>query len=163
MGLISELMCKHTCRGKPLLSNIALIAACNPYRYYKGVKANIGLDINNAIKEKKNLDQNELDKLKRNANSNLVYTVNPFPYSLLHYVFDFGNLEKNDEEKYIESMVEEPIKKINKNILNEKELKKINDIVKSMILAAQNFTRDKNEISSVSLLISPIYSSSSGG
>ena len=53
MGLISELMCKHTCRGKPLLSNIALIAACNPYRYYKGVKVSAGLDIKNAIKEKK--------------------------------------------------------------------------------------------------------------
>jgi len=30
--LISELMCKHTCQGKILPSNIVFIAACNPYR-----------------------------------------------------------------------------------------------------------------------------------
>ena len=151
MGLISELMCKRSYQGKPLPPNVVFIAACNPYRYYQGVKINTGLDVNNAIKEKKNLDQRQLDKLKRNANNNLVYTVNPLPHSLLHYVFDFGNLEKNDEKKYIESMVEEPIKRINKDLLNEKEIKKIHKIVTIMILTAQNFTRDKNEISSVSL------------
>ena len=93
MGLISELMCKHTCQGKPLPSNIVFIAACNPYRYYKGVKTSAGLGIKNAFKEKKHLNEEDLERLKRNANSNLVYTVNPLPYSLLNYVFDFGNLD----------------------------------------------------------------------
>ena len=35
MGLISELMCKHTYHGKPLPKNIVFIAACNPYRHGK--------------------------------------------------------------------------------------------------------------------------------
>jgi len=35
MGLISELMCKHTCQGKKLPKNIVFIAACNPYRQGK--------------------------------------------------------------------------------------------------------------------------------
>jgi len=32
MGLISELMCKHSCQGQALPENIVFIAACNPYR-----------------------------------------------------------------------------------------------------------------------------------
>ena len=56
MGLISELMCKHTIQGEPLPSNIVFIAACNPYRYYKEGMTSVGLDINNAIKEKKNFN-----------------------------------------------------------------------------------------------------------
>ena len=150
MGLISELMCKHTCRGKPLLSNIALIAACNPYRYYKGVKVSAGLDIKNAIKEKKNLNINEFEKFERKINSNLVYTVNPLPHSLLNFVFDFGNLGKDDEEKYIECIVEEPIKRINKN-LEISEIKLIHHFAVKLISKSQNFIRDHNEMSAVSL------------
>ena len=150
MGLISELMCKHTCQGKQLPSNIVFIAACNPYRYYKGVKTSAGLDIKNAIKEKKHLNEKELERLKRNANSNLVYTVNPLPHSLLNYVFDFGNLEPADEEKYIQSIVEEPIKRINSDLENNK-IKIIHYFATKLISKAQNFTRKHNEISSVSL------------
>ena len=150
MGLISELMCKHTCQGKPIPSNIVFIAACNPYRYYKGIKNSAGLDIKNAVKEKKHLNEKELERLKRNANSNLVYTVNPLPHSLLNYVFDFGNLEPADEEKYIRSIVEEPIKRINKNLEIEK-IQIIHYFAAKLISEAQNFTRKHNEISSVSL------------
>ena len=32
MGLISELMCKHSYHGRRLPENIVFIAACNPYR-----------------------------------------------------------------------------------------------------------------------------------
>ena len=32
MGLICEMMTKHSCQGKPLPKNIVFIAACNPYR-----------------------------------------------------------------------------------------------------------------------------------
>ena len=53
MGLISELMCKHSYQGNILPSNVVFIAACNPYRCYeKGKKINVGLDINQAKKEK---------------------------------------------------------------------------------------------------------------
>ena len=152
MGLISELMCKHTYQGQPLPPNIVFIAACNPYRCYeKGKKITIGLDINQAFKEKKNLNEKDLEKLNRTATSNLVYTVNPLPHSLLNYVFDFGNLEPNDEEKYIQSIVEEPIKRIGGKTLKEEEIPIIHEFATKLILKAQNFTRDNNEISSVSL------------
>ncbi len=32
MGLISEMMCKHSLNGIPIYNNVTFIAACNPYR-----------------------------------------------------------------------------------------------------------------------------------
>ena len=155
MGLISELMCKNSYQGKPLPPNIVFIAACNPYR--QGTKNNAlkaGLDLNKANKEIKNLNQKEIEKMKKSMNSTLVYTVNPLPHSLLNFVFDFGNLTKGDEAKYIESIILEPIHKyfyLNKENINKNDLDKIHKFAKDMIICAQNFIRDKNDVSSVSL------------
>ena len=155
MGLISELMCKHSYQGTELPKNVVFIAACNPYRCYEnGKKNNEGLDITKAFKQKKFLTEKDLEKLKRNATSNLVYTVNPLPHSLLNFVFDFGNLEPKDEEKYIETIVEEPIKRINQEEqgkLSEDQVERIHILATKLISKAQKFTRDNNEISSVSL------------
>ena len=69
MGLISELICKHTCYGEKLSENIVFIAACNPYRESKSKKKHRnGLDINQAYfelkhliaKEKKNIEKANL-------------------------------------------------------------------------------------------------------
>ena len=123
MGLISEIMCKHTYQGKTLPSNIVFIAACNPYRYNKTILKKIGLHLNEAYKEKKNLNPNEIKRMIKSVESNLVYTVNPLPHSLLNFVFDFGTLEKDDEISYINKMINNPIEKIyyNKNIKGEYE------------------------------------------
>ena len=74
MGLICELMTKHSCQGVPLPENIFFIGACNPYRYSSKSVENYALKVD-GTKEKK-----------------LVYTVNPLPFSLLNFVFNFGNL-----------------------------------------------------------------------
>jgi hypothetical protein len=106
MGLISELMCKNTCQGKELPNNIVFIAACNPYRHReKGLSEKAGLDIKQAYKEIKNLNQKEIEKMQKAINSTLVYTVNPLPHSLLNFVFDFGNLTPEDEKRYIKSRI----------------------------------------------------------
>ena len=121
MGLITEIMNKHTYQGNPIPSNIIFIAACNPYRFEK---------------------------------NNLVYNVNPLPHSLLNFVLDFGNLTKEDEKKYIESIILEPIQRLFKNKkenMNEEDFEKIHRFAKKMVSKAQNFIRDKNGISSVSL------------
>ena len=89
LGLISEILCHHTCRGKQINKNIVFFAACNPYRLLTKQSDNIGL-----INKKKHIKRN------------YVYSVNPLPHSLLNFVFDFGNLKKEDEERYINSMVE---------------------------------------------------------
>ena len=164
MGLISEIMCKHTYQGNPLPSNIVFIAACNPYRHgKKNIMKNAGLNVKDAHQEKKHLNQKEIERMNKSANSNLVYTVNPLPHSLLNFVFDFGKLKDEDEERYIESIILEPIKKTfskNENDNLEKEddeieknpeFKSIHQLAKDMIVTAQNFIRSNNDISSVSL------------
>ena len=162
MGLISELMCKHSCQGKKLNNNIVFIAACNPYRQTKdNNKEEIGLKANEAYKDMEKLNEKQKKDLEykiKYSSSKLVYTVNPLPHSLLNYVFDFGSLNKEDEEKYIENMIQEPIEKIFKNnckgilpIDKLNELNEIKTVAKNMIIEAQNFIREKNDISSVSL------------
>ena len=143
MGLISELMCKNSCQGKELPDNIVFIAACNPYRHReKGEIEKAGLD----IKEMKNLNQKENEKIQKAADSNLAY-VNPLPHSLLNFVFDFGNLTPEDEKNYIEKIISEPIGRLCKQ---EENFKSIHKLAKMMISKAQNFIREKNDIASVS-------------
>ena len=86
--------------------------------------------------------------------NNLVYTVNPLPHALLNFVFDFGNLTPEDEIKYIESIILEPISRMfneNKGDLNENDFKRIHTLAKDMIVCSQYFIRSKNDVSSVSL------------
>ena len=178
MGLISELMCKHTCRGNPLPSNIVFIAACNPYRQREkkqNDEKKIGLDINQAHKEKKYLNQKELRDIEHPNKNNLIYTVNPLPHSLLNYVFDFGNLTTKDENDYIKCIINGVINKIyyqnkehrdkkneeekklikkskQKEEKNEEEkLKNLKKLASEMIIEAQNYLREFNDKSIVSL------------
>ena len=160
MGLISEIMCKHTYEGKDIPTNVAFIAACNPYRYdSKKIKNKAGLNIKDAKKEiQKNLqDIKEREKLEKSSTVNsLIYTVNPLPHSLLNFVFNFGNLNPKDEEEYIHNIIEQSQKKIfnkykEKENLNENNFIEIHKLAKDLIITAQNYIRDKNDKSSVSL------------
>ncbi len=132
MGLISEMMCKGTIQGKQLKDNVTFIAACNPYRRYEKKIEQIGL-------------VNDKQKVR-----SLVYSVNPLPHSLLNFVFDFGSLKKEDEEKYIRSMVTQPINKYSNDfpLLNTDEFIQFSIYC---VITAQNFIRDNNFSSSVSL------------
>ena len=133
MGLISELMCKHTYQGNILFNNIVFIAACNPYRQWKNKeKEKIGLNIDQAHQQKKYLNEREMEDIKRIQKNKLVYTVNPLPHSLLNFVFNFGNLTPEDEEDYIRCIIRESIeKKFNENRGNFKE----SDLNKILTLA----------------------------
>ena len=163
MGLISELMCKHTCQGKPLPSNIVFIAACNPYRQRenKGNKdANkFGLDVIQAHKQIKFLNAKELEDIKRKRDSNLVYTVNPLPHSLLNFVFDFGSVKPKDEENYIRNIIKDALNKKyykdkpipEKENDEDEQIKNLKDLASNMIIVSQNYIRDFNDKSAVSL------------
>ena len=164
MGLICEMMTKHSYQGNPLPKSIVFIAACNPYRMVVKDEEPNGLKIKGA-KERK-----------------LVYTVNPLPHSLLNFVFNFGNLTKKDEESYIRNMVVSPIesfywrdiekKNINENKIQENkneenqelkglefylkkedfdQCKELQEIASNSIIEAQEYVRKKNDVSSVSL------------
>ena len=160
MGLISELMCKHTCQGKPLPSNIVFIAACNPYRQRENIgnaeDKQVGLDINFANKQKNLLNDKEKEDIARSKNNNLVYTVNPLPHSLLNFVFDFGNLTEKDEEDYIRCIIKESIEKIyyggKEKLKNEdKTILGLKQLAGDMIIAAHKFIREFSDKSAVSL------------
>ena len=151
MGLISELICNHTCQGKPICSNIVFISACNPYRKIeKPIEKMNGIDINLAYKDMDNLNEKEKMEIIKSRGNQLVYKVNPLPHSLLNYVFDFGNVSEKDEEKYINIMIKPTIEK---NFKNQEEIKieEIKDLAKKMIIESQNFLREFNDVSSVSL------------
>ena len=124
MDLLSEIICKHSCQGKILPENIVFIGAVNPYR--KAKQKRVGLKINSV--------NDAYDE------SDLVYTVNPMPHSLLNFVFDFGSLNSEDEKKYIQNMV-------NSSIAD----KKLSQLATELIAEAQNYIREKNGVSSVSL------------
>ena len=122
MDLLSEIICKHSYQGKKLPENIVFIGAVNPYRKSKQKKAGLKIDNNDDYE------------------SDLVYTVNPMPHSLLNFVFDFGSLNSEDEKRYIQSMVKG-------NILDED----LSNFSTELIAVAQDFIREKNGVSSVSL------------
>ena len=84
MGLITEIMTKHTCQGKKLPESLYFIGSCYPY------KLNEEAD-NYALKFTEN---------------KFLYSVKSLPFSLLNLVFNFGNIKKEEEEIYIKSLVE---------------------------------------------------------
>ena len=120
-------------------------------------------------------------KVKGTKERKLVYTVNPLPHSLLNFVFNFGSLTKKDEESYIKNMIKGPIenfywKNIEQNENNKEESEKddekerkmhnlknyldnetldqcenLKEIACNSIIEAQNYIRNKNDVSSVSL------------
>ena len=164
MGLISELMCKHTCQGSPLPENIVFIAACNPYRIRekKSIvkKEKIGLDVNQAHEQMKDLNEREKENIKASTDNDLVYTVHPLPHSLLNFVFYFGALKPEDEQKYIKCIISSVIEKIYykkktpEGIKEENEddkIKKLKKLSCDMIWEAQQYIREKNDKSAVSL------------
>ncbi|OUM67355.1 hypothetical protein PIROE2DRAFT_58828 [Piromyces sp. E2] len=131
LGLITEIMLKHSCNGYKIINNVKFIAACNPYRLDTRNKEVIGL----------------YDESKHSVRK-LVYSVNPLPISLLNFVFDFGTPGKGDIKRYISNMVFQILQNLisNKNILNE-----IQRIAENSIFEAHEFIQTNYEISSVSL------------
>lgn len=90
MGLLTEIICHHSCNGENLPRNLMFIAACNPYR----------------LREKKHIATAGLDgKLKIDEYSKLVYRVHSLPETMIDYVWDYGTLHSDDEKSYIKQMV----------------------------------------------------------
>jgi len=108
LSLITEIFINRTYGRKELEKNIRLIGACNPYRKKKENKNICGLTY-------KNDDDNE---------EKLVYLVNILPQSLMYYVFNFGSLEKENENQYISSIIsdiipDQKLKEATKNVISE--------------------------------------------
>ena len=109
LSLITEIFINRTYGRKKLEENIRLIGACNPYRKKEENKNICGLTYKN------NDDKNEVE---------LIYLVNILPQSLMYYVFNFGKLEKKNEDQYISSIISDIIpdpklKEATKNVISQ--------------------------------------------
>lgn len=91
LGLICDIICHHHCKGKRLAPNLKILGACNPYRLRS---------------DKSILTSGLQGKIKTDHLSKLVYRVKPLPETMIDYVWDYGTLQKNDEESYIKRMVQ---------------------------------------------------------
>ena len=139
LGLITEIMCNHTYLGQKINDNFIFIGACNPYRI-----------ITKKMKESGLVYYNMTEKNKLN---NLVYTVNPLPHSLLNYIFDFGNLQQEDEKKYISNTIKSMISKMEKQNLigkNNNNHLVIEAMINSIAIC-HNYIREIYDRSSVSM------------
>ena len=133
LSLLSHLFTKRCFLGLPLKKNVYIIAACNPYRLMLSKNEDIG------YRNKK------MHKIR-----NLVYTVNPLPLCLINYVFDFGNLRDEDEEKYINKFVDSFMNsRFSKS--NNFNYSNILEIICKAVYTSQKFIKKFSEISSVSL------------
>ena len=134
MGLLSEILCQNSYRGTPINERFVFLAACNPYRLLKG--------------------QRKTDEIllhKRENKNMLVYSVNPLPHSLLNFVLYFGSLKEDDEKEYIKSMVKSTMESYKQDYNNIIEYDNLINMQTECIYIAQNYLKEKNDISIVSL------------
>ena len=135
MGLLTELMTKKTVQGKRVLDFVVFIGACNPYK----------------MRVKKRKEEEVGLRSKDHKIRKLVYTVNPLPQSLLNFVFDFGHLKKEDEQKYIHSMIKQKIEELFGQGKNSDTCKSLLEKGAKAIFEAQDYIRRTNDESAVSL------------
>eukprot|EP00741_Cyanophora_paradoxa_P020194 tig00000219_g19493.t1 len=136
IGLVGEIICQHTIKGRPISRNIAFLAACNPYK--KRTPAELAKQQQAGLKLKQRDD----------PMSKLVYRVHPLPEKLADYVWDFGSLTRADEEQYICAMVE------TSEFFTDPRHRDSNvtaGLVVSLLVASQHFMADVEGISSISL------------
>ncbi|KAL2092430.1 hypothetical protein ACEWY4_012228 [Coilia grayii] len=103
INAIKEVICDKTVNGKPIdARRLKIIAACNPYRKHSQEaieqleKAGLGYRVKS---------ENTEEKLGQIPMRQLVYRVQPLPPSLSPLVWDFGKLNENTQELYIQQMV----------------------------------------------------------
>jgi E3 ubiquitin-protein ligase RNF213 len=92
-GLLKEIFIDRCVLGEPLMENIALISACNPYK----------------LRDKELSQQTSglQYKARDETMSRLVYRVNPLPESMISFIWDYKSLNLDEEKKYIEKMIQQ--------------------------------------------------------
>ncbi|KAK3603844.1 hypothetical protein CHS0354_042851 [Potamilus streckersoni] len=117
LGIICDIVCHHRCLGHSLAPNLVVMAACNPYKCRRhdtiltsGLKGMVKMD--------------EL--------SHLVYRVFPLPEAMVDFVWDFGSINKGDEERYIHRMIQDVFD----------GLPEMDSLLADLIIMSQKVTRD---------------------
>ena len=131
LGLLSDIICRHQIRGKPLSRQLVFIAACNPYRQRLSAVTSVGLSLPSASLHAKKGEQ-------RSDMSTLVYKVHPLPEAMMDFVWDYGSLEPGDEAKYIDQMVEIAFADCKKSLRDVRTAK--------ILSAAHKFMREHDRV-----------------
>ena len=133
LSLLTEIFINRTFNGEKLEDNIRLIGACNPYRRRKITAEKCGLTREDDIE------------------NDLVYKVEQLPQSLLYYVFSFGSIRKEDEKKYIYSIIQKlfPKKENKKETKDEEEEEELHQLTTEAISQCHIFLRETFEDPSI--------------
>ena len=134
LELIKEIFCNHTYLGNKINDNFIFLGTCSPYRI-----------LTKKMKESNSIYYNNISEIN-NLSNKLFYSVNPLPYSLFNFVFDFDSLEAGNEKSYIKNRF---LLKLNDLNTNDK-IQLINEIIDSVIVC-HGFIREKYDKSSISL------------
>ena len=127
LGTIKRIICDRNFRKKiGLPDNFVIICACNPYRGLSDSNQNLQFGLT----------------MKNSKKRDLVYTVNPLPYSLLNFVLYFNDLSGETTLKYIQKM--------NETIKCKISLK-TRELINKLVYKSHFFMTKKGDISSVSL------------
>ncbi|KAH7279889.1 hypothetical protein KP509_37G042500 [Ceratopteris richardii] len=90
LGFLSEILCHRRMDGNVFPSNLAVLAACNPYRHQDIENRTAGLQSSHETQSSQRW---------------MAYKVQPLPEAMLDYVWDYGILSDGDEREYICAMI----------------------------------------------------------
>ena len=133
LGVIAELLCNRSFLGAKVEENFKFLVACNPYR----LRPISAFDHIHGLRS----------KLVHDSMSRLVYRVHPLPLPLFDYIWDFGSLSRQEQEKYIFRMVEDSL------MAKEENHSSIGDarIFCELLMYSQLFISERVSVVSVSL------------
>ena len=175
MGLICEMMTKQSCQGVPLPKNIVFIAACNPYRMVVKDEEPNGLKLKGVKERKLVYTVNPLPHSLLNFVFNFGNLTKKDEESYIKNMvvspienFYWKDIENNNENKKEEDNNENKKEDNNDENNNEENQKKkglefylkkevydqylkLLEMASNSIIEAQNYVREKNDVSSVSL------------
>eukprot|EP01043_Picozoa_sp_COSAG02_P008916 COSAG02_NODE_294_length_25426_cov_719.561298_2_plen_6193_part_00 len=108
LGLFKEMICDKSMKGSVLPDNLVILAACNPYRYQpKESKPSAGLQLAGSTP----------------VGERLVYVVRQLPETLYEFIWDYGTLNREEEKRYIESMLKKSFSDTNRAAVAGRVLK----------------------------------------
>ena len=168
MGLICEMMTKNSCQGRPLPKSIVFIGACNPYRMVVKDEEPNGLKIEGTQERKLVYTVNPLPHSLLNFVFNFGNLTKKDEESYINNMvvrpiesFYWKEVEKakkepqpNEQQPQNQNEEDKKIVQTLENFLSKEEYaqcEELKKIASKSITEAQEYVREKNDVSSVSL------------
>eukprot|EP00347_Sterkiella_histriomuscorum_P006051 403354251 len=135
-GLLKEIMVDRTVEGAKFGDHIRIVAACNPYK----------LKIENQQQNERRFTSGIKHYRINQLADNVVYRVHPLPESVFPSVQDYGALKLEEQQIYINKIIQ----RINKftNVFYSDEMIQF---ISAIVFESHVFIQQKSTVSSVSL------------